>query len=105
MSDIVAWARAIVDLLEGGDAAAVAAHRSLRVREWEVEPYLDGFWRPELDDLAGVDRVVASGRAVSDVTARFVLHGARGDAFVRCASTPTGCSTVSRCRPSTRTAS
>lgn len=71
-----------VELLERNDALGVVALLSERVRGWPVGPYLDDVWMPGLDELTGSPRLIAETIQISEVSARFILEGPHGRAFV-----------------------
>lgn len=80
--DIVDVARRVVEALERCDTAAVRAELAERLAGWDPLPWIAERWRPQLDEIAGVDRRVTGARRVSEVMARVVVDGDRGRAFV-----------------------
>lgn len=82
MTDVVARAAEVLDLLERGDAARIRALKSERMRRWDVEEYLREFWGPVLEELAGTPRRIAETVPLSDTAARFFVSGEQGQAVV-----------------------
>jgi len=87
MADVLPRAREVVHLLERGDASAVSARFSERIRGyiargWSVETYRSDVWAPGLEDLAGSPRRITNEVQASPTAARFTFEGDRGRAFV-----------------------
>jgi predicted enzyme related to lactoylglutathione lyase len=83
VTDIVAEARVVADLLERGDIDAVMERLSERPRSWPGMPqWLRTSWAPALDEIAGVSRSVTDAWVVvPDRVARLRFAGDAGAAI------------------------
>jgi hypothetical protein len=82
MIDVIDRARDVIDLLERNDVDALRARCSERLRDWSAAEWVRDAWMPRLNDFAGAERRIIRGWAVSDLVARFIIEGDRGQAFV-----------------------
>lgn len=72
----------MVDALERAEVETVAAARAERLADWDPAPWIDEYWAPKVQALAGANRHLVDGRRVHDQLVRFRLEGDAGQAFV-----------------------
>jgi hypothetical protein len=76
----MAEARAVLDLLDRGDAAALSPLFAPRLVGWDAVPWVRDEWVAGLESMLGPRRWVASETQVSSTLTRFRLEGERGTA-------------------------
>lgn len=81
--DLGSAARGVAEALERSDIRTVHSMLSAGAQDWDWVPeeWVAEVWRPRLDDLAGVDRLLIGQRQVNDVLGRVVFEGSRGQAY------------------------
>lgn len=87
MTDVLARAREMIEVLERGDSAAAFEMFSSKIRSyvdegWSVDEWLRDRWRAGLEKLAGGSRRIADETLILPHLARFTFEGARGRAYV-----------------------
>lgn len=82
MVDPIDRARDVIALLECNDVEGLRGRCSERLRDWSAAEWVRDAWMPRMSDFAGAERRIIRGWAVSDLVARFIVEGDRGQAFV-----------------------
>jgi hypothetical protein len=82
MAELLERGRGVVEALERGDVAAVASARAARLADWEPGPWMQEYWEPRMQAVAGGNRQVVDGWRVHDQLVRFRVEGNGGQVFV-----------------------